>query len=69
LPITPKVPLTPLGRRCFGLEIEYPAGYEAAHNRDIGHDYSYVVLDVINAVVDWVCPIGLEEREKAVAIR
>jgi hypothetical protein len=58
LPIVPEFAL--YGRR-FRLEIENPAGNETAQNRNVGNDDGDVVFDVVDAIVDWVCPVGLEE--------
>ena len=58
LPIVPEFALH--GRR-FRFEVENPAGDETAQNWHVGDDDSDVVFDVVDAIVDWVRPVGLEE--------
>ena len=47
----------------FGTKIEYPACYESAQNGDVGDDDSDVVLNMVDAVVDGIRPVGLVESE------
>ena len=66
MPITPKFTL----ERCrLCSKIKDPAGDEAAHDGNIGHNDGDVVLDVIDAKIDRVGPIRFEKGEEAVAIR
>lgn len=46
--------------RSFSAKVEDPAGDEAAENRYVGHDDGDVVFNVVDAVVDWVGPVGIE---------
>lgn len=53
---------------CLGSKIKHPAGNQAAQDGHISHNNGYVILDMIDAVVDWVCPIRLEKTVETVAI-
>jgi hypothetical protein len=66
LPFTPK--LTLHGRR-LGLEVEYPTCDEAAQNRNIGYNDGDIVLNMTDAIVNRVGPVGLERSKESVAIR
>ena len=45
-----------------------PAGDEAAENGDVGYNDGDIVFDVVDAVIDWIGPVGLEECEQTVAV-
>jgi hypothetical protein len=66
LPITTKLAFH--GRR-FGSEVENPSCNETAENWYVGYDDGYVVLDVVDTVVDWICPVRVEQCVKSVAVR
>ena len=46
--------------RGFSAKVEDPARDEATENRYVGHDDGDVVFNVVDAVVDWIGPIGVE---------
>ena len=58
-----------LNGRCLCAEVEDPAGDEATEDGDVGDDDGNVVLNVVDTVVNWVRPVGLEEREQPVTVR
>lgn len=58
----------PLQRGGFCAEVEDPARNEATKNGDIRNDDGDIVFDVIDAKVDWVRPIRLEQRVQSVAV-
>ena len=66
MPIIPKLPLHRY-RLCF--EVEDPACYQTAEDGDVCDDDGDVVFNVVDAVVDWVGPVGLERDKEAVAVR
>jgi hypothetical protein len=44
----------------LGPKIKHPARDEASEDGYVGDDYGYVVLDVVDAVVDRIRPVRLE---------
>lgn len=54
--------------RGFCAEVEDPAGDETAENRDVSYNDGDIVFDVVDAVVDWIGPVGLEERVQTVTV-
>lgn len=54
--------------RSFCAKVEDPAGDEAAENGDVGYNDGDVVFNVVDAVVDWIGPVGLEERVQTVTV-
>lgn len=58
-----------LNRRCFGFEIEDPPSNEASQDGNVCDDNCDVVLNMTDAVVDWICPVRFEKAVQAVAVR
>jgi hypothetical protein len=49
-------------------EIEYPSCDETTKDRNIGHNDSNVIFDMVYAVVDRVSPVRVIDGVKAVAV-
>ena len=56
-------------RRGFCAEVEDPASDKVAENGDVGYNDGDVVFNVVDAVVDRIRPVGLEERVQTVTVR
>lgn len=52
----------------FGSKIKHPSRHQSPEDGDIGNDDGYVVFNVVDAVVDRVCPIWLILCEESVTI-
>jgi hypothetical protein len=61
LPVTLDLTLT-FHWSSFGAKIEHPARDQSTEDWNIGHNDSDVVLDVVNAKVDRVGPVGLVKK-------
>jgi hypothetical protein len=66
LPITSKLAFYGC---CFGSEVEDPSCDETAQDWYVGYDDGHIVLDVVDTVVNWVCPVGVEQCVESVAVR
>ena len=53
----------------FGSKIEHPARDKSAQDWYVGNDDCNVIFNVIHAVIDWVCPVGMEEAVETIAVR